>query len=892
MSGDMRVKLFLEMVNRLSPGAKAAARDLKSIKQAAGELKREKGGEAIAAGLNKVAPAGRKAAGEIRNVKKEARALAGERGPQQLAGGLDKASGSARRLRRELDATKRAQREFVRNHPLGLGASGLPPRDHRGRFARGGGGAAGEGGGGATGIGLGAAAAAAGRSALMPLALAYGGYRGAGAAVRGTVGQSISFEKAMAEVRKKVDGMDDAAQLAAMEKSISKWAITYGRAREEVAALVAEAGAGGVSLKDMPEFTRINLAAATAWDVSASQAGNALAKIRAATQWSNAELETFVDKVNALADAGSAKEMDVVDMFQRAGAAAKAAGVDFDTSLAFLTAMNNVAIAPEVAARGFAAFSSKLRTASNQGKKVKEGLGMLGLSPDKVSKGMKTNATGTMIDVLERLEKHADKAAVAIKVFGQEWWDEVARAGQALPEIRKALDIVRDPQKYVGSAQKNLNVELSTTAAHLKQLSALAQEVGGKLGKWALPAINEAVKLILAGMTEMERRLDRLQQADSVRNKASDDRVLTPEERARIAEDPALARDALRRGDQAADDIARNSNIRQKSLSESERARLENRLSTLAAGEADIQAQIDAIKSRSRDSAATARPIAELERKQIDIRRQREQVNAALNRAKPRPQGAADRIDREAEREGLARHRARITEIQSRLAETEARLQRLDNLAAAQSNPANRKGFLSDRSPYLQSQAKALYDLRYLIAPQAAAAGNFRASPGSVQGKGWKDSKNANWAPGAPIPATGSGLTSFGINGGASVGKGGWGKSGAAWAEKVKSDLDIDLGPAGMYMMERLTASIEAGGTRATAAAGAVKDNVMSALMGIDATSAGLAIGQTLAAGIEAGGGAAIAAARSLGAKAKAAVESGVGGGRRTLGGALHDGVD
>ncbi|MGO4264042.1 phage tail tape measure protein, partial [Lysobacter sp. TAB13] len=138
-----------------------------------------------------------------------------------------------------------------------------------------------------------------------------------------------------------------------------------------------------VALQDMPEFVRINLAAATAWDVSADKAGNALAKIRAATGWSNQELELFVDKVNALSDAGAAKEMDVVDMFQRAGAAAKAAGVQFDTSLAFLTAMNNVAIAPEVAARGFNAFGSTLRTATEQQARVDEGLKMIGLSAKK-----------------------------------------------------------------------------------------------------------------------------------------------------------------------------------------------------------------------------------------------------------------------------------------------------------------------------------------------------------------------------------------------------------------------------------------------------------------------------------------------------------------------------
>lgn len=903
MSGDMRVKLVLDMVNRLSPGAKAAAKDIKSIQQAAAglktekgadsvaeglkkiapagrqaarelketrraaaELKREKGAEAVAEGLKRVSPAGRQAARDVRNVRTEARALATERGPQQLAGGLDKAARSAQRLRREMDATKRAQREFVQKHPLGG-----QPRP---------GGAGGPGGvGTGKALGLGAAAAAAGRTALMPLAAAYGGYRGVTGGISGTIGQSISFEKAMAEVRKKVEGMDDPAEFAKLERSISKWAITYGRTREEVAALVAEAGAGGITLPDMPEFARVNLAASTAWDVSASQAGNALAKIRAATQWTIPQIEEFVDKVNALADAGSAKEMDVVDMFQRSGAAAKAAGVDFDTALAFLTAMNNVAIAPEVAARGFTAFASKLRTATNQPKKVAQGLKMLGLTAEGVEAGMKTNATETMISVLQKLDNHADKATAAINIFGQEWWDEVARAGQALPEINKALDIVRDPKKHVGSAQKNLDIQLKTTDNHLTRLKALASDVGDRLGRWALPSINEQISRLIREMDALERRAADKKAAseqkaaeEATAGKLATDQPLTAEERARMAQDRVYRQRIERRASEKRTDAVH--------LGLNDRLRL----TELEAERDKLSGSIDARRSAGAgdgELAFSMRRLGEIHDAIRAIDPSRAPAKAATDPRRP-----ADQDER------AAPDRSEVMALRERLRQLDQKIAVLQELAATAKNPVDRAGFTADAAPAIARRRQAEAMIRRRLAPTIAATANFRATGSQAQGKGWGDSRPAGWAPGSPVPATGPGRLSFGIDGASRVSKGQWGDPAASWADKIRSDLDIDLGPAGMTMMDRLTAGLEAGAAGAQAAAGGVKTGIEAALQGADMTAAGQQAMSTYAAGLRAGGDDAVAAAQGVAARVQGALANGGSGGRRGLQGALHDGVD
>ncbi|MBB4017564.1 TP901 family phage tail tape measure protein [Chelatococcus caeni] len=475
---NMRVKLFLELVNKLAGPAKRAQRDLQGVKKEADRLGKTRGGEQLERGLKRAGNESRRTKREVAGVVAEARKLNNTRAGKRLADDLRRAGKEAARTRQELDKLNKRQPRNQRQSGAPRHASAAAVEEPPGIIA-------------------------GGRGVLA----AAGGVYAARLATGATVGQSISFEKAMAEVRKKLDGMDDPAELAKIERLIVNAAIAYGRSREEIAGLVAEAGATGVSKEDMPEFLRITMAAATAWDAPADQTSQALAKIRAATQWTNQELEQFVDKVNALSDSGSAKEMDVVEMFQRAGAAAKAAGVEFDTSLAFLTAMNNVAIVPEVASRGFAAFASTLRTARSGGKKrVGQGLKMLGLSSGQVEKGMRTDALKTMLDVLERLQKHPDQASAAIKIFGEEWWDEIARAGQALPEIMKNLEILKSPANWQGSAQKNLNIELGTTANHLERLKTLATEVGDRMGRWALPGINEQVQELIDLMGRVDER--------------------------------------------------------------------------------------------------------------------------------------------------------------------------------------------------------------------------------------------------------------------------------------------------------------------------------------------------------------------------------------------------
>lgn len=814
----MRVKMILDLVANTKGGARQAQRDLKGVKDAARNLDGAKGGQRISRDFLNLASGAKTATRNINDAKAATDGLGRSTGAKKLGREIDEVGRKAARAKREIAQLQTAEGKRAARKETETGSGGT--------------------------------SIFAGTRGLVG---GYLGIQGARMATRGTVGQSISFEKAMAEVRKKVDGMDDPAEFAKMGEAVSKWAIAYGRSREEVAALVAEAGAGGISLKDMPGFVRVNLAAATAWDVSADKAGSALAKIRAATQWGNKELEDFADKVNSLADAGSAKEMDVVDMFQRAGAAAKAAGVEFDTSLAFLTAMNNVAIAPEVASRGFAALTSTLRTGG--GKKFAEGLEMIGLTPAKVKAGMKKNATRTLIDFLERLENSSDKAEAAIKIVGKEWWDEVARAGQALAEIRKNLAIVSDPKKWTGSTQNSLNIQLATTDNHLKRLTAQAAEVGDRLGRWALPAINEGIEKIIAGMDALEKRAADKKAEASLAEKVANNLPLTPEEREKLANDRMLASRVTGKSNAISarkdyEDTANRTSQSDPQIVLSERAQLLRR---------QLQRQIDTLEAELKlapDGLGDRRKRKRLE----NLRKELMQIPTGsfdLRANAPNGRRPADQDER------AGADRGEAMALRERVQQLEARLATIDTLRKASGNRDDRLGFGADAAAIERRRNQADEQLRNRIAPNATAAGKFGFGPG-----------------GAPTTAQAKG---------AGLGSQSFRPSLKNWASSVLGAQDIDLSGIGVTLAESLASGLKSGGGSAEAAAGGIRSGITGAFSGADLSAAGAQMMATLEQGITAGGDRAVAAAQRVAGRVKGAL---AGGGRSGLSGALHDGVE
>ncbi len=451
-------------INQFGPGAKASEKDLKGVRDAAQAIGKGGAADKLGRDLAKAGGKAKVAKRDIIDLRREGDRLGSGRAAAKMAADLEKIGRAARAARRDMDALGRRT------------ASGRAGRSEAHPS------------GGVAGAGAGAAALALGKRVVLPLGAGYGAKK--------ALDSAVDFEAAMAEVKKKVD-VTSPGDLAALEKMIRQMAIDLGIARTEMAGLTAEAGASGIVPADLPNFMKLTGKAAIGWDMLPREASQALAEIKSGLGLTIPQMEVLSDKINALGDNSAAKERDIVEMFQRSGAAAKAAGIDIDTSLAFLTGAKSIGIQAEIGSRWWGVFSSKFQ-AGFKGKKSAEALEMLGLDEKKLAKGISSRPFETIMDFMERLERSGDnKVKIAKNLFGDEWFDETLRVLQGLGEIKKQRDMLRNPANYTASLEKGLQIQLATTKNHMERFKVLASEVGDRLSRWSLPPINSGIEWLI-----------------------------------------------------------------------------------------------------------------------------------------------------------------------------------------------------------------------------------------------------------------------------------------------------------------------------------------------------------------------------------------------------------
>lgn len=410
----------------------------------------------------------------------------------RLARGLGKskteAIGSERALRqvvnalRQLDGT-RAERLVASLRRANTAAESLARSLRRVRTEGHGVGGDGSGGGlkrpTASGGGMSGALVAGGARMLGVVGAGYLAYRTAANSVRTVVDQ----DKAWAEVRKKVEGTPE--QLAALQVQLRAQARKYGLSIAEIFEQAAEAGAAGIEREDLTRFVELTTRASVGWGTTARETAQRIAEIKAGTSMTLPEIDQLANKISALGLNSAAKERDIVEMFHRSGAAAKAAGVQYDDTLAILTAIRSSGMQEEVASRWFNAFAFDIAGSNAKGDKVKEAWKRLGFNTKDLAQGMKTNATGTIMKVFEAINKleQTKKVEVLSAIFGQGWQDETARAAQAIKEIKKQLDFVHDPANWQGKMQSSLDIQLSTVANHWERIKTAATEVANQIDR-------------------------------------------------------------------------------------------------------------------------------------------------------------------------------------------------------------------------------------------------------------------------------------------------------------------------------------------------------------------------------------------------------------------------
>lgn len=299
---------------------------------------------------------------------------------------------------------------------------------------------------------------------------------------------AIDFESQMADVRKVVD-FDTPKQFAEMSEDILKMSDRLPMAASDIAKLVAAGGQAGIAREDLKQFAEDALKMGVAFDQSADQSGEMMAKWRTSFKMTQGEVVSLADKINYLSNNGAANAQQISDIVTRIGPLGEVAGIASGQIAALGATLAGVGVEQEIAATGIKNFMLAITGGSKQ---QQEAFQFLGFNSKKLAADMQKDAQGTMLKVLEsisNLDKARQPKALNV-LFGKESIGAIAPLLTNLDLLKKNFNMVGDASQYTGSMQKEYEARAATTANQLQLLRNQATHAGVALGNALLPQIN------------------------------------------------------------------------------------------------------------------------------------------------------------------------------------------------------------------------------------------------------------------------------------------------------------------------------------------------------------------------------------------------------------------
>ena len=331
---------------------------------------------------------------------------------------------------------------------------------------------------------------------LMEIAEEMKGVIGSAGGLAYVTKEAISFETAMAGVKKVTDGTPE--QYAALTNELKNMASELGIVPSELANMAAAGGQMGIAMEKLPEFARIAASMSVAFGISADAAGEAAAKIANVYQIPIEQVVELNDAINTLGNNTAAKESEIINVFTRIGGNAKQFGLAAEEASALGAAFLALGKPPEVAATAINAMLSKLQTAQVQGKGFQAALSDIGLSADEMAANIKASPQAALTDFLHRLEQvdQQSRAIILSKLFGAEYSDDLALLTGSLKTYTDALASATDRTQTLGAVNRELEAVQKTTAHQMEQAKASIAASAIDLGNVLLPVVQVTANAI------------------------------------------------------------------------------------------------------------------------------------------------------------------------------------------------------------------------------------------------------------------------------------------------------------------------------------------------------------------------------------------------------------
>ncbi|UVL70057.1 phage tail tape measure protein [Pseudomonas protegens] len=308
---------------------------------------------------------------------------------------------------------------------------------------------------------------------------------------------AIDFESSMADVRKVVD-FDTPEQFKQMGQDVLGMSEQMPMAASGIAAIVAAGGQAGFAREELKQFAEDAVKMGVAFDQTADQSGDMMAKWRTSFKMTQPEVVALADKINYLSNTGPSSAQQVADIVTRIGALGGIAGLSSGQIAAMGATLAGVGVPSEVAATGMKNFMLALTKGGAATKQQSQAFKSLRLDVKQVARGMQQDAQGTIQDVLDRIAKvdPAKQAGLLTQLFGTESVSAIAPMLTNLDLLKTSFSAVGKEGKFAGSMQLEYETRSKTTANALQLMQNKVTRLGIEIGSVLLPPLNDVLTTI------------------------------------------------------------------------------------------------------------------------------------------------------------------------------------------------------------------------------------------------------------------------------------------------------------------------------------------------------------------------------------------------------------
>lgn len=318
-----------------------------------------------------------------------------------------------------------------------------------------------------------------------------------GATVVAPVKAAMDFESTMADIRKVVD-FPEPDGLQKMGQTILDMSRRLPMTANDIGKIVAAGGQSGIATKELTAFAESAIKMGVAFDITADEAGQAMAEMRAAFRMTQPQVNALADKINYLGNNTAASAKDIMEIVQRIGPLGEVAGAASGSIAAMGATLRGMGVQNEIAATGIKNLLLTLSAGDAATKKQKAVFKELGYGAKEVAKSMQLNADETIRVILKKLSqlpKHAQAAALS-ELFGKEVVGSIAPLLTNLDQLQANLKLVGDATKYAGSMEKEYQARAATTANSLVIFRNQINALGITIGSVLLPAVNSLLMTV------------------------------------------------------------------------------------------------------------------------------------------------------------------------------------------------------------------------------------------------------------------------------------------------------------------------------------------------------------------------------------------------------------